>query len=157
MAWYAASTNKLNLDIDKVIKYALLHDLVEVYAGDIDAHDPDPQRDEKKAKKEHEALMQIKSEFTEFPEMTKIIEQYETRQDEESKFVYALDKVVAPINIYLDGGRYWHERGVTFTLEKLLTNKKLKVAQHPEVEKYFDQLIAILEKEPHLFPADEKI
>ncbi len=34
LAWYIVSTKKLNLDVDKVIKYALAHDLVETYAGD---------------------------------------------------------------------------------------------------------------------------
>lgn len=34
LAWYIISSNKLSLDLDLVIKYALVHDLVEVYAGD---------------------------------------------------------------------------------------------------------------------------
>lgn len=34
VSWYIISTEKLKYDIDKIIKYALVHDLVEIYAGD---------------------------------------------------------------------------------------------------------------------------
>ena len=79
--------------------------------------------------------------------MTDLITQYEKREDEESRFIYALDKVVAPINIYLDGGKLWKVKGVTF--DELLEQKTPKVAEHPEVKKYFDQLVVLLEKEKH--------
>lgn len=150
VAWYAISVYKLPLDVDKVIRYSLLHDLVEVYAGDTDAFDADPKQHETKAEREHQALIKLKAEFSEFTEMLEIIEHYEERHDEESKFVYALDKIIAPINIYLDGGRTWKKRGLGF--DDLLNNKIPKVAAHPEVAKYFEQLTQILEKERHIFP-----
>ncbi len=156
VAWYAIDAYKLKLDTNLVLKYALVHDLVEVYAGDVDAFDPDPNRDAIKAAKEQAGLQQMKTDFSEFPEMTNLITQYERKEDEESKFIYALDKVVAPINIYLDGGRNWRERGIGFSLEKIVTNKRLKVAGQPEVAELFEQLVKVLEKEPHLFPQEEK-
>lgn len=156
VAWYATSSYNLNLDIDKVIKYSLLHDLVEAYAGDVDAFDLSPGRDKIKAEREHQALVRLKSEFPEFPEMIKIIEEYELRENGESKFVYALDKVLPPINIYLDNGRNWKERGIGFTMEKLVTNKRIKIANQPSVEKLFEQLVEILEKNPHLFTQEKE-
>lgn len=156
VAWYIISTNKLPLNTGKAIRYGLLHDLVETYAGDTDAFDKDPSQHESKIAREHEALLQLEAEFSEFPEMTDIIKQYELREDEESKFIYALDKVLAPINVYLDNGRTWQKKGITF--DKFLDNKLPKVAAHPEVEKYFTQLVEILKLEHHLFPKqDEKI
>lgn len=156
VAWYAISTFKLPLNTDKAIKYGLLHDLVEVYAGDTDAFDKDASQHESKVEREHAALVKLKSEFAEFPEMIALIEQYELREDEESKFVYALDKIIAPINVYLDDGRTWQKKGITF--DKLLANKLPKVSAHPETKKYFDQLVVLLETQQHLFPKeDEKI
>jgi putative hydrolases of HD superfamily len=156
IGWYIVSTNKLPLNVDLVIKYGLLHDLVEVYAGDTYIFDPDPSVHASKVDREHEALLRLKAEFTEFPEMTDLIEQYEKRADEESKFIYALDKLVPPINIYLDGGRTWNEHNITF--KQIMENKTPKVAAHAEVKKYFDQLMELLEKEKHLlFTEDEKI
>jgi putative hydrolase of HD superfamily len=34
VSWYIISTKRLKYNIDKVIQYALVHDLVEIYAGD---------------------------------------------------------------------------------------------------------------------------
>ncbi len=147
VAWYIISNYKLPLNIDLAIKYAMLHDLVEVYAGDTYIFDKDQAVIDSKVDREYEALQRLKKEFPEFSEMTDLIEQYEGRDDEESKFIYALDKVVAPINIYLDGGKLWKVKGVTF--EELVENKAPKVAAHAEVKKYFDQLLVLLEKEKH--------
>jgi putative hydrolase of HD superfamily len=145
VGWYIVSTYELPLNIDLVIKYGLLHDLVEVYAGDTYIFDPDPERHASKVDREHQALLQLKKEFPEFPELTDLIETYEKREDEESKFVYALDKLIAPINIYLDGGRTWNEHKITF--QQIRENKTPKVAVHTEVKKYFDQFMELLEKE----------
>ncbi len=145
VAWYIISTYKLSLNIDLAIKYGLLHDLVEVYAGDTYIFDKDQSVIDSKVEREYKALERLKDEFPEFSEMTDLIVQYEKREDEESKFIYALDKVVAPINIYLDGGKLWKVKGVTF--DELVNNKTPKVAEHAEVKKYFDQLLVLLEKE----------
>ncbi|MEZ4180153.1 MAG: HD domain-containing protein [Candidatus Doudnabacteria bacterium] len=154
VAWYVVSTYKLDLDLDKVIKYALMHDMVEVYAGDVDAFDPDPKVHEQKAEKEHQALLKLEKEFSEFPEMTNVIEDYEKKEDQESLFVYALDKLIAPVNIYLDNGRTWNKKQVS--LEQILKNKTPKVKAHPEVEKYFEQLIELLQlEEDKLFKQDD--
>lgn len=71
--------------------------------------------------------------------------------DPESKFVYALDKVVPVLNIYLDKGRTWQKNGVT--LQILIDAKESKVAASPEVANYFQELITLLkEQENELFP-----
>ena len=145
VAWYAVEAYRLPLNADKVIKYALLHDLVEVYAGDTYIFDKDPAVHQSKVQREHEALERIKQELPEFLQMTSIITEYERREDEESNFIYALDKVIAPLNIYLQGGRTWKKYQVTF--DQLMENKSPKVKAHPEVERYFLQLKEILEKE----------
>lgn len=35
LSWYVHDKYKLNLDIAKILKYAIVHDFVEVYAGDV--------------------------------------------------------------------------------------------------------------------------
>lgn len=140
-AWYLISVNKLSLNLDLVIKYSLIHDLVEVYAGDTFAYDLDPEVHASKVDREKAALEQIKKEYQEFPELAEIIAKYELRADEESRFVYALDKVVAPANIYLDGGRVWKQENISF--ETHHEYKKDKVKAHSEVEKYYEQLVTL--------------
>jgi len=149
--WYVITTDKLPLDVNKVIRYALLHDLVEVYAGDTYAHDPDPGVHASKKQRESDALVKLREEFPEFPEMVETIEQYEKKADEESKFVYALDKVLSSLNIYLSGGRSWKENNVSFA--QVIAYKEEKVKVSPVVEEYFKEMKALLESEKeNLFP-----
>jgi len=143
-AWYLASKDNLNLDKEKVFKYALAHDLVEAYAGDTPAamyHSYSAERDTKK-QREEEAAERIKSEFPEFAELHEVIHAYEERGDEESKFVYALDKVLPVLNIYLDKGYSWQVHNVN--IEDVIASKLGPVAQSPEVQKYFDLLIPMV-------------
>lgn len=99
-AWYLNQKSGLGLDSDKLIKYSLVHDLVEVYAGDIDPFlFPGQDITQVKAENEHSSLQRINSEFSDFPDMLECIKSYEAKADEESKFVYALDKIICDIGI----------------------------------------------------------
>lgn len=144
LAWYIIADTKLDLDRDLVLKYALIHDLVEVYAGDTYFAADEEERGTK-VQKEKDAALRLEKEIPEFAELHELIEQYEAREDKESRFVYALDKIQPMLNIYTDGGRTWKEKGVT--IDMLVEHKKEKVAVSPEIEVYFNDLIAILREE----------
>jgi putative hydrolase of HD superfamily len=149
-AWYLIEKEKLSLNRDLVIKYALVHDLVETYAGDTYIYDTVAK--ETKEEREHEAQQRIASEFPEFGDLHTHIKAYEAREDPESCFVYALDKIIDPINIYLDDGKLWHEKNITLT--SVLENKIKKVEIDPTISKYFSELVKIFkEKEAFLFPS----
>ena len=68
------------------------------------------------------------------------------QKDKESKFVNAVDKILGPINIFLDNGRSWKEIWPKLTYDMLTENKKLKIQISPEIQKYFNKLKKILEK-----------
>lgn len=142
--WYIASLNDLHLDRDLMLQYALVHDLVEVYAGDTPFYSDQKVYENKKIR-ETGAAHRLSNEFPEFNELHTLIEQYEKREDNESKFVYALDKILPVITIYLDKGRSWKADGVT--LEMLLTYKRSKVRESSCIQDYFDLLVEILKKE----------
>jgi len=145
LAWYIIETDGLELDVDKVMRYALIHDLVEVHAGDTPVFSSSHTQLQNKAKREEEALQRLKEEYGEFPDLFEWIETYEKRDDKESKFVYALDKLQPMLHIYLDGGRTWREEAVT--LSRLVDHKKGKVDVSPEVERYLKELVDILKKD----------
>ncbi|HZZ99759.1 MAG TPA: HD domain-containing protein, partial [Candidatus Paceibacterota bacterium] len=134
-------SEKLKLDLAKAIKYALIHDFVEVYAGDTYFYG----NRKGKTARERRAAARIKKEFPEFKELHRLIEAYESKRDRESRFVYALDKIVPLYNVYLDNGRYWKKADVS--LKILFDKKKSKVAKSPELVKYFDEMVALLRKE----------
>jgi putative hydrolase of HD superfamily len=145
LAWYLIDTRKLKLDVSKVLRYALLHDIVEVYAGDTYNHSTDIKFVSSKAERERKAAAKLKKNFFEFKEMHRVIHTYEEMKDKESRFVYALDKVVPLIKLYLDGGRRWKELAVSF--EMMIENKVPKVAGSPEVKEIFEELVKIIKKD----------
>ena len=142
LAWQLNDMLSLWLDSNRIMQYALAHDLVEVYAWDTDAMwtvwDPTT-----KAKREHEAFLRLQSEYSSFSSFTEILEKYEARSDEESRFVYALDKLVPSINIYLNGWRDWKRKWVSLADTRAYKDKK--IAEHPAVEKLYNELNERLE------------
>lgn len=148
VAWYIASRIRPELNQELLFKYALAHDLVEAYAGDTPVYEHNA---EEKKEREHKAFQVLVADYPEFPDLHSIITQYELREDPESKFIYALDKLIPMINIYLDGGRSWQKNNASFSY---LQNYKLpRVQEDPTVKALYDDLTKILEAEKEkMFP-----
>jgi 5'-deoxynucleotidase YfbR-like HD superfamily hydrolase len=92
----------------------------------------------------------LKKTFPEFEDLHTLIETYEKREDEESKFIYALDKLQPIIHIFMGGGKTWKEQGVT--LDMAIQNKTPKIAVSAEVTECYEELMAILhERQEELF------
>jgi putative hydrolase of HD superfamily len=147
MAWYLNDSCDLNLDTDRLIKYALLHDLVEAYVGDVSAFDTVGRRG--KHEREAQALTRFSKEFPEIQEMSPYIAGYMQHLDPESRFVYALDKLMPMIMIYLDNGRTWREDGFSFT--DIHTVQGDKIALSEPVNELYLQLTRIFSSRPELF------
>ena len=148
-AWYLVEQGKVDLDLGKVIRMALVHDLVEAYAGDTFIYGK-PEVLATKEHREKEALEQIRRKFSSnFSALTELIEEYEVRQTPESCFVYALDKLVPILNIYTDNGRTWRQEGIT--LDKLLEAKTDKISLSPEVMPFYEEIVDILKQNSQLF------
>ena len=100
----AYSYNK-DLDIGKVAQFALVHDLVEAYAGDVPTLNISTETLQLKEQKEHEPLQRIKKEFDDvFPWISKTIEEYESLNSPEATFVKTLDKCMPKITHVLNKG-----------------------------------------------------
>lgn len=103
----------LNLDLGKILQYALAHDLVEVYAGDVNTYASDEKRMAKK-KVETISLARIEKEMrSSFPTLAPVIKSYENRGDEEALFVWSVDKIQALVQGKLDNYRPFYEQGLT--------------------------------------------
>jgi putative hydrolases of HD superfamily len=141
LAWHLNTKHSLGLDMERVFKYALAHDVVEAYAGDTYLFDEEG----RKSKKEREARAQerIAKEFPEFPELHAAIASYEQREDLESVFVNEVDKVIPVITNYLQGGQSWREMGTD--PDKLFDNKRGLINKYPEVREILEQIITELD------------
>ncbi|NIW00357.1 HD domain-containing protein, partial [Candidatus Saccharibacteria bacterium] len=85
MAWLIATEFFPELDHHKVLRLALIHDIAEVYAGDITPGDGISA--EKKQKIEREAVKEIFSKLPNGEHYVALWEEFELEQSPEAKFV----------------------------------------------------------------------
>ncbi len=109
---YAGRGGDKGIDILKALKMVLLHDIVEIDAGDTYCYDRAAAAD--KAAREGKAAARI---FGLLPEDQKaeflnLWEEFETGNTPESDFAVALDRLQPLINNYMTEGRSWKLHGV---------------------------------------------
>ncbi len=103
-----------NLDIGKVAQFAIIHDLVEAYAGDTNTFNLSDTGRVEKEKREEEALVRIRSEFNDvYPWIPTTIEEYESLQTDEAQFVKVVDKVMTKLTHRMNEGAYLKKEGKT--------------------------------------------
>ncbi len=91
------------LDIGRVLLYALVHDFVEVYAGDVNSLKASPDDIVRQGLMEAEAIEKLAREFSgEWPFFIETIRQYELLETPEARFVKCFDKCDALIVHYHD-------------------------------------------------------
>ncbi|OGI20017.1 MAG: hypothetical protein A3J06_00405 [Candidatus Moranbacteria bacterium RIFCSPLOWO2_02_FULL_48_19] len=128
VGWYVSEKLGLDLKKDLILKYALVHDLVEVYAGDTDPYNHSQDFIASQKEREEGALEKIKKKLPDFQSLHEAIEKYESLTDKEAKFVYLLDKILPVINTYLSKDAYYFKSGVSYERwKKHLDTKRLKV------------------------------
>lgn len=148
-AWFLARWFP-NLNKDLLVRYSLVHDLVEVHAGDTYIYGDESSLASKETR-EAEALKKLEADWSDFEDMVATIHDYENRGDAESRFVYALDKIMPIMLIYVHGGEDWREHRVS--VEMLYKAKVEKVKQSPEIYEYFKALHELLLSRPDLIDA----
>ena len=146
-AWFLAPHfPELNRDV--LICIALAHDILEVHAGDTDVY-ADEARLATKPAREAAAVQQLEQDWSDFPELLDAIRLYEAREAAEARFIYALDKIMPIMLIFISNGHTWQRKGVT--PEKLDGVKQGKVDVSPEIKPYYDALFALLLEHRDLF------
>lgn len=113
MCWYIHDAYKVPLDITKILQYALAHDFVERYAGDVNTFASEGERAQK-IKDEQASLDKLSQEFQSFPGLVNTMKGYEARADEESLFVWTVDKMQALIMGGLDDWRPYAELNISY-------------------------------------------
>lgn len=96
-----------DVDVAKVIKMVLIHDLVEIDAGDTFAYDAIGYQDkeEREEKAAHRILGLLPKE--QYHEMYQLWREFEERETPEAKFANALDRIQPLVhNFYTKGGTW---------------------------------------------------
>jgi putative hydrolases of HD superfamily len=149
VAWFLIEQDNLKLNKELCLMYALAHDLVEIYAGDTFIYNK--KKKVSKHQREKEAFIKIKKRFSKFKNLIKVIQNYEKKADEESKFIYILDKLLPPIQIYLENGKMWHKKKVSYA--KQVEYKTKIISSSSYFNEYWQELVKELTKnKKKLFP-----
>ena len=91
MALIGLLTCPENLNLEKVLTLALIHDLAEVIVGDLTPFDPEPEEGKRVA--EENAIAQLLGGHPRSEELQKLWQEFEDRTTPEGLFVAGLDKL----------------------------------------------------------------
>ena len=101
------------IDVAHVVELLMIHDVVEIDAGDTFCYDEEANSD--KEQREQEAANRI---FKILPDdqadkLMQLWREYEIAQTPESRFANALDRLMPLMHNFNTSGRSWQEHGVT--------------------------------------------
>lgn len=139
------------LDVGKIAQLAIVHDLVEIYAGDVSIWGTKEDLAQKE-EREKESFKKIEKEFTAFPWLIKNIEEYENKSSEEAKFVYAVDKLVPFFFRILVKPKPFERKKITMKdFEKGIQASRIKAKSNAVIGRYFDEMFEVFMKHPEYF------
>lgn len=126
------------IDVDRVVRMLLVHDLVEVYAGDTFCYDVQGNLDKKE--REEEAADRL---FSMLPddqrdEIRALFEEFDRMDTPDSRYAASLDRLQPIINNHLTNGHTWRKG-------------------HVNSNQVFERMAPIKEATPSLWPLVEKI
>ncbi|MDO4711850.1 MAG: HD domain-containing protein [Peptostreptococcaceae bacterium] len=114
LSQYADDAIREKIDIDKIVKMLLVHDIVEIYAGDTFAYDTNGSVDKKE--RETQAMEKICSKLTKQNGdlVSSLWQEFEEMKTEDALMANALDRLQPVMsNIYSEKGGSWREFGIT--------------------------------------------
>ncbi|EGR0070621.1 HD domain-containing protein [Vibrio vulnificus] len=117
------------VNICRVVKMLLLHDVVEIDAGDTFVYDAVASKQQ--AEKELAAAQRL---FGMLPadqgeDLLQLWLEFEAAQTADAKFGKALDRIIPMLLNYHNQGQSWQEHGVT-RLQALTVNQKIDLGSH---------------------------
>lgn len=151
-AWQVAVKLQLNLDHGKILKYALTHDLPETYAGDTPLFSG-PEKRQMQEKNEQEAIGKL---FKNLPDsdIPKTIRQYYRQEDEESKFVNAMDRLSALfVQICSEETQFVDNKITHKHIEDILPSWRKRTDISEEMTEFTNDLLEVWYKSVKLHPA----
>ncbi|MCY9804915.1 HD domain-containing protein [Vibrio scophthalmi] len=113
------------VDISKVMKMLLLHDIVEIDAGDTFVYDvaASAQQEEKERAAAERLFGLLPSDQA--TELKNIWLEFERAQTAEAKYAKALDRIIPMLLNYHNGGQSWQEHNVT-KQQALTVNRRIE-------------------------------
>lgn len=140
LAMVLAEHSRTPVDLLKVLKMILVHDIVEIDAGDTYCYDEKGNRD--KAERENKAADRI---FSLLPtdqaeELRSLWEEFESAKTPDALFAAALDRLQPLLNNFRSGGIMWQKHGIRE--EQVLSRNSSMAKGAPVLWDYAQKMIA---------------
>lgn len=101
------------LDLGLIAQFAMVHDLVEAYAGDTPTLKITKSGKLNKQQREEAAMKRLEDEFSDsFPIITELLSRYEAHVEPEARFVKAVDKIIPKATHILNKGATLRAQGI---------------------------------------------
>lgn len=145
--WYLQPKIAPDLDLLKILKYALSHDIVELHAGDTFIFDAALVAS--KEQRERDGLKQVRSDWPDFNELANHAEGYMDKIDPEARFVKAVDKLLPVVMIELDDAptEVWKRLNITLEMER---DNKVTIHVSDHVSPYYELLLKWLDERENI-------
>lgn len=148
----AFAYRRLDLDLGLVTQFAVVHDMVEAYAGDTPTLSITPAQLAMKKMKEELAGERIVDEFNgELPWLPRMIARYEAQIEPEARYVRAMDKLLPKITHILNQGAtfgtvngHMDQEALVRRYAKQLVELRAYASDFPELFELRAQLLGIL-------------
>ncbi|MBQ3044471.1 MAG: HD domain-containing protein [Clostridia bacterium] len=95
------------IDLERVLKIALVHDLIEVYAGDTFAYDEKGYEDKEEREKQAADKLFGMLDSTQGAEIRALWDEFEAMETAESRYANAIDRIQPLILNYMTNGHTW--------------------------------------------------
>lgn len=116
-----------DLDLDKIRRFAHVHDFPELITGDINTHDSTPEELDEKARRDREAAQQL---LTILPSsLATALEEYERQDTPEAVFVRVIDKLLPTAMGIIGDGPHMVREDFGISEVEALTERDRKVRQ----------------------------
>ena len=127
------------IDAGNVIKMVLVHDIVEIDAGDTFVYDEKgyedkPEREKKAAERIFNILPKDQAD-----EIRALWDEFEERKTPDAKFASALDRIQPIIHNYYTNGHSWRKHGVKS--HQVLERNKIVSKIAPELWKFINDIV----------------
>ena len=120
------------VDIKRTVEMMLFHDVIEIYAGDVDVFSTEDkgaiQTREKAAAEELFAFLPADQQH----HYKALWEEFDEGKTPEARYARAIDRVHPILANFLSGGAGWHKRGITYE-KSIATHEKRVTAGSPEL------------------------
>lgn len=125
MAWLLHDRLGLagELDLEKILKYALVHDFPERGLSKDTHAFASPADRALKAEREKREIAKIKAEFAAFEDLGQTIEDYDQMLDPEARFVWTIDKLQATVFGRMDNWRAYMDSDISYDSYVTMMNK----------------------------------